>query len=57
MIIMKRLTTHDSKIYTNQNTGLFISKTQTKMEFHTTRPTIIIILVYKNFYKILKNFL
>ena len=40
-IIMKRLTTHDSKIYTNQNTGLFISKTQTKMEFHTTRPTII----------------
>ena len=48
----KRLTTHDSKIYTNQNTGLFISKTQTKMEFHNTRPTKLSYL----FIKIFKEF-
>ena len=56
-IIKKRLTTHDSKIHRNQNTGFYISKTRTKMEFHATRPTIIIILVYKNFYKFERYFL
>ena len=31
-IITNESQTHDSKIYTNKNTGLYISKTRTKME-------------------------
>ena len=34
----KRTTAHDSKIYTNKNTGFYISKTRTNMGVHATLP-------------------